>query len=169
MSGVSMDAGCMDAFARVKGDDSKYCVYKLTKDCKKIEVISEEKYNKNADPAVFQKFLAEFPDNECRYAVYNANMQLMQKDGFPARRDKIVFISWAPDNASIKQKMLHSSSKDAISKNLEGIHLKWHADDMDGIIASAWIERFDAFPNIKMIGTVHEFEGKTKDLWGDDC
>jgi len=168
MSGVAMDPACMDAFAHVKADQSKYCIFGISKDHKRIEVEHEQKFNKKPDPEVFKEFLTHFPDNGCRYALYNCTMQLMGSDGFPARRDRIVFISWAPDNASIKQKMLAASSKDAIVKNFEGVGLKWHWDDTDEMQATKWIEHLNAFPNLKMIGQICEFEGKSKEDWGDE-
>ena len=38
-------------------------------------------------------------------------------------RTKLVFVVWAPQTASIKQKMVSASSKDALKKKLDGIQV----------------------------------------------
>ncbi|CAH1263890.1 CFL1 [Branchiostoma lanceolatum] len=57
--------------------------------------------------------------NTCRYAVYDFSI-LDQKEGDTAARktNKILFIVWCPDTATIKDKMLYASSKDAVKKAL---------------------------------------------------
>ena len=38
-------------------------------------------------------------------------------------RTKLVFVVWAPQSASIKQKMVSASSKDALKKKLDGVQV----------------------------------------------
>ena len=38
-------------------------------------------------------------------------------------RTKLVFVVWAPMTASIKQKMVSASSKDALKKKLDGVQV----------------------------------------------
>lgn len=39
-------------------------------------------------------------------------------------RTKLVFVVWAPQSASIKQKMVSASSKDALKKKLDGVQVR---------------------------------------------
>merc|ERR1740138_1135900 len=67
----------------------------------------------------------KMPDNECRYAVLD--VEINTKAG--ATANKLIFIAWSDDNASIKPKMLYASSKDALKKTLTGINEEYQATD----------------------------------------
>lgn len=125
-SGVQVDDECKVAFQDVKlGHKFRYIVYSLTEDLKKIHVI------KRADlDAEYKDFLADMKGaedlEECRYAIYDAEYQT--KDGQP--RNKIVFFMWNPESAKVKQRMVYSSSKDALKKALgEGIGKEVQANE----------------------------------------
>lgn len=53
------------------------------------------------------EFTAKLPPKEGRYAVYD--LAYKTDDGRP--QNKLVFITWAPDEAPIKEKMMYASSK----------------------------------------------------------
>ena len=88
-------------------------IFKITDDKKFIEV---EK--KGAKDETFTDFCRALPDNECRYAVLD--VEITTKSG--ATTNKLIFVAWSDDNASIKPKMLYASSKDALKKALTGIN-----------------------------------------------
>ena len=46
-----------------------------------------------------------------------------------ATTNKLIFVAWSDDNASIKPKMLYASSKDALKKALTGINDEFQATD----------------------------------------
>lgn len=72
------------------------------------------------------QFKNDLPDNECRYAIYDFDWDA----GDEGKRNKILFVLWAPDSkAHIKSKMLYTSSKDAIKKKLVGIGAEIQAND----------------------------------------
>lgn len=48
-------------------------------------------------------------------------------------RTKITFISWIPDEANIRLKMVYSSSKDALKRSLNGIAGEVQANDEDDL------------------------------------
>ena len=60
-----------------------------------------------------------------RYGVVDVEFQTA--DG--RDNSKIVFISWVPDTAKIKQKMVYSGSKDALKRVLLGIMVEMNATD----------------------------------------
>ncbi|CAK5173595.1 unnamed protein product, partial [Aphanomyces euteiches] len=64
-------------------------------------------------------------NNECRYGVFD--LDCTTKDGRPT--SKLVFISWSPDTTTIKNKMLYSSSKEALKRVLVGVGIFLNATD----------------------------------------
>ena len=67
---------CVDAFQKLKlGKKVKYIIYKLDNDNKNIEVA------KTSEDGDYDNFLAEFPENDCRYAVYDFEYSLASGEG----------------------------------------------------------------------------------------
>jgi cofilin len=62
----------------------KYIIFALTKDVKEIIV---EKTSQSSD---YSDFIADLPENEPRYAVYDFEFE---KEG-EGKRSKIVFLAW---------------------------------------------------------------------------
>jgi len=48
-------------------------------------------------------------------------------------KSKIFFISWVPDTAKVKAKMLYASSKERFRRELDGIQLEVQATDQSEI------------------------------------
>jgi cofilin len=125
-SGVRVDDDCKTAFQEVKlGHKYRYIVFKLTDDLKQIVV------ERKAEPsATYEDFTKEMKEaeaaQECRYAIFDVPYETV--DGQP--RNKICFFMWSPEQAKIKQRMVYSSSKDALKKALgEGIGKEIQAND----------------------------------------
>jgi len=55
------------------------------------------------------------------------DLEFETNDGRPT--SKLVFIAWIPDTASIREKMLYSSSKEAIKSELVGVGIHINATD----------------------------------------
>ncbi|MFE7114766.1 actin-binding ADF family protein [Streptomyces sp. NPDC057654] len=110
-SGVAVNDVCLQEYQALKlGKKHRYVIFNLNKDNTEITV---EKVSSSAD---YDDFIADLPDTECRWAVYDLKFE---KNG--GERNSIIFISWAPDAAKVKQKMLFASSKDALRRSLTGI------------------------------------------------
>jgi len=56
-------------------------------------------------------------------------------------KNKLFFVSWVPDVAKIKQKMLYASSKEAFRRMLDGIQLEIQATDASEIEESVLREK----------------------------
>ena len=73
----------------------------------------------------YNEFLTDImvggPD-DCRYGLYDFEYQ-HQCEGTTdtTKKEKLVLMSWCPDTAKIKKKMLYSSSFDALKKCLVGV------------------------------------------------
>jgi len=88
----------------------RYIIYRLSG----REVVVEK-----AAPAsaTYEQFLADLPNpDDCRWIVYD--LEIAQANG--QKHSKITFIIWAPDRASIRQKMQYSAWNQVVTKNLEG-------------------------------------------------
>ncbi len=74
----------------------------------------------------FDDFVQDLPENDCRYGLIDIEFETA--DGRPT--SKIVFISWNPDTASVRPKMLYSGSKEALKSALIGVGIHINATDM---------------------------------------
>merc|ERR1711988_1071890 len=98
----------------------QYMVFKISDDKKNI--VTEC----TGEPgASFDEFKSKLPDNECRYAVLDVEIET--KSG--TTTNKLIFVAWSDDDASVKPKMLYASSKDALKKALTGINEEFQATD----------------------------------------
>jgi len=103
----------------------RYFIYKLDKDTSTVEIEKKGDLTKTYDD-----FVSELPENDCRYGVID--LEFETNDG--RETSKLVFISWCPDTAKVRPKMLYSGSKEAIRLALIGvaIHINAnHYSDLD--------------------------------------
>ncbi|CAM9391657.1 unnamed protein product [Ectocarpus sp. 6 AP-2014] len=99
--------------------DNRYFVYKIENDA---EIIVDTFGDKTK---TYDDFTACLPPNECRYGVFD--LDFTTRDGREA--NKLIFISWSPDTAKIKNKMVYAASKEAIKSALMGIGIHLQATD----------------------------------------
>ncbi|KAM4617132.1 cofilin-1 [Discoglossus pictus] len=76
----------------------------------------------------YKKFVEMLPKDDCRYALYDATYETKE-----TKKEDLVFIFWAPDNSSLKSKMIYASSKDAIKKKFPGIKHEWQVNQKEDI------------------------------------
>merc|ERR1712065_122426 len=100
----------------------KYVLYAMNDDMS--EIVVKKKADKTA---TYDDFLEELDPQDCCYAVYDFDYDA----GDAGKRNKLVFFVWAPDTAKIKKKMVYAASKDAIRKQLLGIHAEIQATAAD--------------------------------------
>ena len=98
----------------------RYFIYMISKDKKTIVVEKRGDVSKSYDDMI-----SDLPENDCRYAVID--LEFETDDGRPT--SKLVFISWNPDTASVRPKMLYSGSKEAIKAALNGVGIHINATD----------------------------------------
>ena len=128
-TGVKIADAVVDNFKvfKLKKSGYKYITYKI-----ESGVIVEDA----AGDGDFNAFKASLPEKDCRYAVYD--LEFTTNDGRP--KDKIVFVSWAPDNGPVKAKMVYAGSKDAITNALTGISAKINATDPSELTQDLLVE-----------------------------
>eukprot|EP00193_Tetraselmis_chui_P008323 CAMPEP_0177766972 /NCGR_PEP_ID=MMETSP0491_2-20121128/8817_1 /TAXON_ID=63592 /ORGANISM="Tetraselmis chuii, Strain PLY429" /LENGTH=306 /DNA_ID=CAMNT_0019283437 /DNA_START=102 /DNA_END=1022 /DNA_ORIENTATION=- len=121
MSGYSVDSGSVDAFMAMKAKSSfPWVLYRIQSSQVVVDTIGNGDYD---------DFLAALPPNNPRYAVYD--FFLTSSEG--RKLNKLVFVLWSPNGASVKDKMMYSSTKDFFKELLDGVSCDMHADDMSDI------------------------------------
>ena len=122
-TGVQADDEVVTAFNAFKLQQEPYKLRYMTyeiKDKKTIVIASQGGRDKSYDDLV-----EELPENEPRYALID--LEFETDDGRPT--SKLVFISWNPDTAKIRDKMLYSGSKEAAKSALNGVGIHINATD----------------------------------------
>ncbi|KAJ7818504.1 actin depolymerizing factor [Mycena olivaceomarginata] len=121
-SGVAPNPECLEKYQELKiGKKHKYI------DNTEIVVLKTSQSNN------YEEFIADLPEFECRWAVYDFEFE---KEG-AGKRNKLVFVSWAPDDAKIKAKMVFASSKDALRRALVGIAVEIQGTDFSEVAYEA--------------------------------
>ncbi|KAJ5098730.1 cofilin [Penicillium argentinense] len=135
-SGVSVNDECIAAFEelRMSRGKVKYVIYKIADNMK--EIVVEDKSGE-ADYEVFREKLASSTDANGkpapRYATYDVEYSLGESEG---KRNKIIFISWVPQDTPTRQSMVYASTREVL-KNALNVANSIHADDKSEIEWSA--------------------------------
>merc|ERR1712088_738792 len=116
-SGVEVDADCISLFSKVKKKSApfRYMILYIEGE-KKIKVEGTGEKEKG-----FEDFISELTvhgDGECRYGIFDYHYTSKCEGAGEAQKDKLVLVSWCPDTAKVKKKMLYSSSFEALKKAL---------------------------------------------------
>ncbi|KAG5646522.1 cofilin [Asterophora parasitica] len=131
-SGVGVNDQCLTEYQALKLKKThKYIVFTLSKDF--TEIIVE----KTSSSQNYDDFVGDLPETECRWAVYDFEFE--KEDG--GKRNKISFISWSPDDAKIKQKMLFASSKDALRRSLVGVAVEIQGTDYSEVAFESLLDK----------------------------
>lgn len=152
MSGVKVNDACIKQWEALKAKKIKACSFKLSDNNKEI-VVDEDSIITTADADSWKTFGEGLPDKECRYSIYDVEMVIDLGSGIPpGKRTKLAFIVWAPASASIRQKMISASSKDALKKKLDGVQVEWQLTGRDELEAADRISDLACLPDIKTSG-----------------
>jgi len=133
-SGVSVHPDCVNAFNDLKlGKSTKWIIYKISDDWKEIVV---EETSQEDDWSVFREKLLNSKSKDKkgkegiggRYAVYDVEYEMGE-----GTRNKIVFLSWIPDDSPQYPRMMYSTSKEALKRSLTGLAVDVQANDPEDI------------------------------------
>ncbi|KAL5174238.1 Actin-depolymerizing factor 7 [Glycine soja] len=150
-SGMAVHDDCKLRFQELKSKRSyRFIVFKIEEQ----QVVVE----KLGDPTEsYEDFMASFPANECRYAVYDFDFTTSEN----CQKSKIFFVAWyltysisttafdkycsaqttyymhikiiilirSPDTSKVRMKMVYASSKDRFKRELDGIQVDMQATD----------------------------------------
>mmetsp|Transcript_21732 Transcript_21732/g.32892 ORF Transcript_21732/g.32892 Transcript_21732/m.32892 type:complete len:143 (-) Transcript_21732:203-631(-) len=122
-TGVTVNDEVAEAFNKFKLQQEpfklRYFVYKIVN---KTEIVIEKQ---GAREASYDDFVEDMPEDDCRYGL--VDLEFETDDNRPT--SKLVFISWNPDTASVRNKMLYSGSKEALKTALTGVGIHINATD----------------------------------------
>jgi len=106
-------------FKLKQGEKLRYYIYKIEN---KTKIVIDTKGDASK---TYDDFCAELPEDDCRYGLIDLDFKT--DDGRPT--SKLVFITWNPDTASIRNKMLYSGSKEALKTALNGVSIHVNCTD----------------------------------------
>lgn len=93
------------------GSKYKYIVLRITDDWS--EVVVEKCADKDATYEMFKEDMCSAEQQkQCRWAVVDVGFET--KSGM--KKNKLVYFTWNPDTASVKNKMVYAASNDAVRK-----------------------------------------------------
>jgi len=128
-SGVAVADEVHAAFLKIKKNKEYRFVIFHIKDEKIIDI---EKFgSREADYDEYLNNLTSAGPDECRYGLYDFEYSHQcQGTSDQTLKQKLFLMSWCPDTARIKKKMLYSSSFDALKNALVGVSKFIQATDM---------------------------------------
>merc|ERR1711872_120075 len=128
MSGVKLTEACMATYQDIqKSKKHRYAIFVIQGGMIEVETMGDRNNS-------YQDFLNDLHQkdgdaDDCRYGVYDYDYQFNPDGAESTFKSKLFLMSWCPDSAKIKEKMLYSSSFDALKKCLVGIQKYIQATD----------------------------------------
>ncbi|KAL5053050.1 hypothetical protein RYX36_033732 [Vicia faba] len=118
-SGMAVHDDCKLRFQELKSKRSyRFIVFKIEEQQVVVDKLGEP-------TASYDDFMASFPADECRYAVYDFDFITDEN----CQKSKIFFVAWSPDTSRVRMKMVYASSKDRFKRELDGIQVELQATD----------------------------------------
>ncbi|XP_019734411.1 cofilin-2-like [Hippocampus comes] len=124
-SGVKVDGAIPILFNSMKFKNTpKVAFFRISDDGKSI-IVDEDRQIMPCEKDPYGAFIKMLPSDDCRYIVFDVAYGTKESGD----KTQLLFIAWAPEDAPIKCKMVHASSKDYIKKEL-GLENEWDLHDM---------------------------------------
>ena len=112
-------AGAFNDFKLQQGEYKiRYFIYKIEKD----EIVIEKM---GAREKSYDDFVADLPENDCRYGLIDVEFTTADE----RQTSKIVFLSWSPDTAKVRSKMVYAGSKEYLKGSFVGVSINVNATD----------------------------------------
>jgi cofilin len=132
-SGIGVSDACATEFKDLKtGKQSRFLVFAINNDV--VEVAF-----KGPRTATYDDFLSKVGKDTPCYAVYDFEFDV---DG--GKRDKLLFISWIPDIAKVRPKMIYASTKESVKAKIGDGLLEIQATDASEISYEAVLAKAKA-------------------------
>ena len=120
-SGVTVTDACKQVFEKIKTKkDYRYVVFYI-KDEKFIDVESTGDRESSYESFLEKLKIVNGAEKECRYGLFDFEYTHQCQGTQEGKKEKLFLMSWCPDDAKVKRKMLYSSSFDALKKALVGV------------------------------------------------
>jgi len=125
-TGVTVSDDVNSAISEFKLSKGGFILFKIGDDKKSI--IIDKKVDNTSSYDDFYNAISEVV-NECRYALVDIAFETT--DNRPT--SKIVFVSWIPDTARVRVKMMYAGSKEALRSAMPGIGIHVNASDLSDL------------------------------------
>jgi len=108
---------------RLKGSP-QYAVLRF--DMARRSIIVEKTFDSSTS---YDDFIATFPDSDCRYYL----VDFPYTDAVGRELSRFMLITWTPENALVKDRMLYVTSSYSLRNELTGISLYVAAEEKDDV------------------------------------
>uniref|UniRef100_H2ZLE2 ADF-H domain-containing protein n=1 Tax=Ciona savignyi TaxID=51511 RepID=H2ZLE2_CIOSA len=108
-SGIKVSDDAIAAYTSVSLKNTKGCRFNLNPK-HDLVILEEGSEICKTSPDPFKELIDGFPDDACRYAILDVSFSTEDRPGL----QKLCLLMWSPDAAKIKDKMLTTSTKDAL-------------------------------------------------------
>ncbi|XP_065559381.1 cofilin/actin-depolymerizing factor homolog [Artemia franciscana] len=143
-SGVQVADACKIAFEKIKSKkEYRYIIFYIREE-KWIDVEKTGERDASYDEFLKNIMVLSNGESDCRYGVFDFEYTHQCQGTTEGKKEKLFLMSWCPDNAKVKKKMLYSSSFDALKKSLVGIAKYIQATDASEAAAEAVEEKLRA-------------------------
>jgi len=134
-SGVAVNPLCLEKFQELKlGKKYKYIIFKLNDD--NTEIVVEK-----VSQGDYEDFTEDLPPDQCLWGVFDLEYRI-EVEGEPhSKRNKLLFVSWTPDSAKIKAKMLAASSRDVLRRSFVGIQVDVQANEYSDVVKETVVDK----------------------------
>ncbi|KAG1653320.1 Cofilin/actin-depolymerizing factor [Nymphon striatum] len=133
-SGVKVSDEAKSIFEEMKTDKKlRYVIFKIENGLVQIEQMGDR-------CRCYNEFYEEIVKlgNQCRYLLYD--YPAPTKADNTQSLDRLVLVSWCPENSPIKSKMLYASSLDAVKRSFCSLHKTLQATDLDEVDETAILD-----------------------------
>lgn len=128
-SGVTVADICKTTYEEIKKDKKHRYVIFYIRDEKQIDV--EVIGKRDEEYENFLQKLQAGGESDCRYGLYDFEyMHQCQGTTESSKKQKLFLMSWCPESAKVKKKMLYSSSFEALKKSLVGVQKTIQANEL---------------------------------------
>lgn len=133
MSGVALDSECKMIYDEVQSKKKhRYVTFKIENE----KAIKVDKIGTR--DSTYEEFLTDVmakdgEADDCRYAIYDFEYVVTSAGAENSNRSKLILISWCPDTARIKKKMIYSASFETLKRAFTGVQKIIQANGEDEI------------------------------------
>ncbi|XP_044147899.1 destrin [Bufo gargarizans] len=121
-SGVQVDDSVISLFQemKLKKSGKKVVLFGFSRDEKCIIVQEGKEISSDDSANFFPRLKALFPENKCCYALLDIHYITGE-----SKKQDLIFVMWAPEDAPIKEKLLFASSKPYLRQAFSGVNRQW--------------------------------------------
>lgn len=136
MSGVELDAECKVVYDEIQSKKKhRYVTFMIDGGKIKIDKIGDR--DNNYDQFLEDLMAKDGDADDCRYAIFDYEYVVHSQGTEPSNRSRLFLVSWCPDSARIKKKMVYSASFDSLKKAFTGVQKIIQANGADEVEQSA--------------------------------